>query len=54
MIDTTEINNCQKTTLKMKNVGIEHLDCAENVKALSQLLKHSFNKKIIQCVPRCY
>lgn len=45
MIDTTEINNCQKTTLKMKNVGIEHLDCAENVKALSQLLKHSFNKK---------
>lgn len=45
MINATEIDNSQKIMLKMKNLGIEHLDCTENVKVLSQLLKNSFNKK---------
>ena len=46
MINATEIDNSQKIMLKMKNLGIEHLNCTENIKVLSQLLKNSFNKKL--------
>ena len=44
MINATEIDNSQKIMLKMKNLGIEHLNCTENIKVLSLLLKYSFNK----------
>lgn len=46
MININKTDNYSKPILKMQNLEIEYLDCTENIKALSQLLKNSFNKKL--------